>query len=312
MEGLSTLKRKEHIMKLFRMLGRSARDALKSVFRNFSLSLASISCITITLIIVAVAIIASFNVENFTKEIEKDMTIVVFLDTDATDDDIKDVKKKIDSIKNVEKYSFKSKATVKKEMVKQSDIFETVMEGWNDEDSPLKDTFQVKVKDIMKIADTAKNIKKINKVNVVRYGENMVDQMVAAFSSIEKVAYGVVIALVLVTVFLIINTIKLTIFSRKREISIMRLVGASNFTINTPFIIEGMILGAIGSIIPILITTFGYLAFYNYFDGYLFSKLIQLIKPEPFIYSTSLGVLVIGILVGMIGSASAVRKYLKV
>ena len=77
-------------MKLFRMLGRSIRDAIKSVIRNFSLSLASISCITITLIIVAVAIMASYNVQNFTKEIEKDMTIVVFLDTEVDDDDIKE------------------------------------------------------------------------------------------------------------------------------------------------------------------------------------------------------------------------------
>ena len=76
-------------MKLFRMLGRSIRDAFKSVIRNFSLSLASISCITITLIIVAIAIIASFNVENFTKEIERDMTIVVFLNNNADEEDVK-------------------------------------------------------------------------------------------------------------------------------------------------------------------------------------------------------------------------------
>ena len=92
----------------------------------------------------------------------------------------------------------------------------------------------------------------------------------------------------------------------------MRLVGASNFTIKTPFIIEGMILGIFGSIVPIGITTYGYMAFYRHFDGYLYSQLIQLIKPEPFIYQASLIVLGIGILVGMIGSASAVRKYLKV
>ena len=121
-----------------------------------------------------------------------------------------------------------------------------------------------------------------------------------------------VIALILVTVFLIINTIKLTIFSRKREISIMRLVGASNFTIKTPFIIEGMVLGIFGSIIPILTVCFGYVALYNYFDGYLYSRMITLIEPEPFIYMVSGIVLVIGIIVGMIGSASAVRKYLKV
>ena len=140
----------------------------------------------------------------------------------------------------------------------------------------------------------------------------MVDKMVSAFTQVEKVTYGIVIALIIVTVFLIVNTIKLTISARKKEIGIMRLVGASNFTIKTPFIIEGMILGLFGSIIPIIITTYGYLAFYKHFDGHLYSQLIQLIKPAPFMYQASLIVLGIGILVGMIGSARAVRKYLKV
>ena len=92
----------------------------------------------------------------------------------------------------------------------------------------------------------------------------------------------------------------------------MRLVGASNLTIKTPFIIEGMILGLFGSIVPVIITTYGYLMFYKHFDGYLYSRLIQLVEPEPFIYQASLIVIGIGILVGMIGSASAVRRYLKV
>lgn len=92
----------------------------------------------------------------------------------------------------------------------------------------------------------------------------------------------------------------------------MRLVGASNFTIKTPFIIEGMVLGLLGSIIPVLVICFGYVALYNHFDGYIYSQLIQLIPPEPFIYTVSLIVVVIGMLVGMIGSSSAVRKYLKV
>ena len=299
-------------MKIFRMLSRSIRDAFKSVFRNFSLSLASISCITITLIIVAVSIIASLNVENFAKEIESDLTIVVFLDSDTTKDEVKDLTKEIKNTTNVESVTFQGKEEVKDQMSKESDTFKSVMSEWSKEDNPLKDTFKIKVKDATEISHTAKTIKKMDKVSLVRYGEGMVDKLVKAFTSIEKVAYVVVIALVVVTVFLIINTIKLTIFSRKREISIMRLVGASNFSIKTPFIIEGMFLGLIGSIIPVLLTTFGYLAFYKHFDGYLFTKLIELIKPEPFIYTTSGIVVVIGILVGMIGSASAVRKYLKV
>ena len=244
-------------MKIFRMLGRSIRDAFKSVIRNFSLSLASISCITITLIIVAIAIMASFNVQNFTKEIEKDLTIVIFLNNDATEEDVTSVEQRLRKIPNVDKKSitFESKQEVKEDMQKESEVFDTVLDEWDDSESPLKDTFQVKVKNVENIALTAKKIEKIDQVNTVRYGEGMVDKMITAFSSIEKVTCGIVIALVVVTIFLIINTIKLTISARRREIGIMRLVGASNFTIKTPFIIEGMILGLLGSIVPIIFTT---------------------------------------------------------
>ena len=299
-------------MKPIRMLGRSVRDAVKSVIRNFSLSLASISCITITLIIVALAVVASFNVQNFTQAIEKDMTIVVFIDNDATEEEVQEVETKIKKIANVEKYTFQSKQEVKEMMQQESEVFKTVLDTWEDDESPLKDTFQVKVKNVEKIKKTALKIESIDKVSVVRYGEGMVDKMVKAFSSIEKITYIIVIGLVLVTVFLIINTIKLTISARRKEIGIMRLVGASNITIKLPFIIEGMILGLFGSIVPVFLTTYGYLAFYKHFDGYLYSRLIELIVPEPFIYQTSLIVIGIGILVGMIGSASAVRKYLKI
>ncbi len=299
-------------MKFFRMLRRSIRDAFKSVFRNFSLSLASISCITITLIIVAISIIVTFNVQSFTREMEKDLTIVVFLDNDTTEEQVNDIRESLENMTNIESLTYQSKSAIKEEMSKENEVFNEVMSTWSEEDNPLKDTFQVKVKDVEKISNTAERIEKLDKVSSVRYGEGMVDNLISAFEAAQNVSYGMVIALVLVTVFLIINTIKLTIFSRKREISIMRLVGASNFTIKTPFIVEGMVLGLFGSIIPILIVCFGYIALYNHFDGYLYSRMITLIEPEPFIYMVSGIVLVIGIIVGMIGSASAVRKYLKI
>lgn len=301
-------------MKLLRMLGRSIRDAFKSVFRNFSLSLASISCIAITLIIVAVSIVVSFNVENFTQEIERDLTIVVFVDNDATQEEVNNVKQELEKINEINKKEivYKDKNSIKNDMAKESEVFNTVMAEWDEKDNPLKDTFQVKVKNAEKIGVTADKIKKIKKVSVVRYGEGMVEKMISSFETIKKITYIAVIALILVTIFLIINTIKLTIFSRKREISIMRLVGASNFTIKTPFIIEGMILGMLGSLLPIGLIIFGYPALYDKLGGYVFSPLVKLIGSASFVYNTSLIVLVIGIIVGMIGSASAVRKYLKV
>lgn len=299
-------------MKLFRMMGRSIRDAFKSVVRNFSLSLASISCITITLIIVALSLIASLNVDNFAKVIKKDVTMVVFLDRETTEKEAEAVEQAIERLDNIETIKFKSKEETKNEMMSTDDVFKSTMEEWTEEENPLKDSFLIKVEDIEEIHKTAEEVRKIDKVEAVNYGEGMVEQMVGAFDAVEKVAIGIVVALILVTIFLIINTIKLTIFSRKREISIMRLVGASNFSIKNPFVIEGMILGMIGSIIPILVITYGYMAFYNHFSGKLFSPLIQLIKPDPFIYYVSGVVLVIGIIVGMIGSYRAVQKYLKV
>lgn len=299
-------------MKPFRMLGRCIRDAFKSVIRNFSLSLASISCITITLIIVAIAIMASLNVTNFTDLIEKDMTIVAFVDNEATERDLEIIKTEINSLQNIQNIEFISKEEVGEQIKQESEVFEVVLSEFKEGESPLKDTYQIKVKDIEKIKITADEIKEIGMVSVVRYGEGMVEKLVSAFDSIKNVTYGIVIALIIVTIFLIVNTIKLTISARKREISIMRLVGASNFTIKTPFIVEGMILGVLGSVVPIVFTTYGYLAFYRHFDGYLYSQLIQLIKPEPFIYVTSLAIIIIGIIVGMIGSASAVKRYLKI
>ena len=301
-------------MKGFRILSRSIRDSFKSVFRNFSLSLASISCITITLIVVAVSIVLSFNVTNFTKIIEQDVTIVAFLDVDITEEETEDVYDQIIALDNIEKdnVEFIDKMTISEDMMESSDVFDSIMSEWTREESPIQDTFQIKVNDINLINKTAEEIKDIENVSVVKYGEGMVEQLVSIFDIVRKATVVVVIALVLVTAFLIANTIKITIMSRKREIEIMRLVGASNINIKIPFIFEGLILGMFGSIIPIILTLYGYVALYDHFGGQLFTNFIKLVEPTPFVYLTSLGLLLIGMIVGMFGSARAVRKYLKI
>lgn len=301
-------------MKLFRMIGHSIRDGIKSVCRNFSLSLASISCITITLVIVAIAILASYNVDNFTKLIKKDVTAVVFLNTDITETEVKEVETKIKRISNVDTSSveYESKQQILENFKDTSDILQNIMSSWEDGENPLKPTFQVKVNDLTKIKETVDEIKKIDGVEVVKYGEGMVEKLITTFDVVEKITFGVVIALIFVTAFLISNTIKLTISARKREIEIMRLVGASNFFIKLPFIIEGLFLGLLGAVIPIAATIYGYTFFYDTFEGNLFSPIIKLISPTPFVYLVSLLLAGIGILVGMFGSSRAVRKFLKI
>ena len=121
-----------------------------------------------------------------------------------------------------------------------------------------------------------------------------------------------VVGLIVVTAFLIVNTIKITIFSRQEEIEIKRLVGASNMSIKQPFIIEGLLIGILGSIIPILVTVYGYSYLYEKTGGQMFSQFIKLVKPFPFSLHVSLILLAIGVVVGMYGSNRAVRKYLKI
>jgi cell division transport system permease protein len=294
------------------MISRDFRDAVKSVFRNISLSMASLSCIVITLILVALAIITSYNINNFSKNIKNDFTIVVFLENEIDQEGISEVKTKIVENKNIEEYTFQGKQDIAKEMMESSDIYKNIMETWSEEDNPLKDTFVIKVKDIDKITKTAQDIEKISGVYSVNYGEGIIEKFLKIFKMIEKALIIVVVLFVLITMLLITNTIKLTIFARKREIEIMRLVGASNFNIELPFIFEGFILGFFGSILPVITIIYGYTYLFDNFDGQIFSPFIKLVEPTPFVYAIALIILSLGIFVGMFSSFRAVKKYLKV
>lgn len=300
-------------MRGIRTIRRYFRDAAKSLVRNFSLSLASISCITITLIVVALSIVISYNIEQIASKIKQDVTMVIFIDNDATSEEVENIGNQIKIIDNVEEITFKSKEESANELAESDSTFNTVTQEWTDDTNPLLDSYMIKVKDIEKIHDTANEIKKIDKINTVNYGEDMINQILPVFEVIDKVCIGAVIALIIVTAFLIANTIKLAIFARRTEIEIMRLVGASNISIKVPFIIEGLFLGGIGAIIPIIVTIYGYTALYDYFGGTLFSSnLAQIITPVPFVYIISVILLIIGMLVGMFGSYRAVKKYLKI
>ncbi len=299
-------------MKLFRILNRSIRDSFKSIFRNFSLSMASISCTVITLILVSIAILASYNVTSMTDKIERDLTMVVFIDNSATNEEINSIENDIKNIHNIESMEFRSKDDIKNTMSNENETFKNIMDSWGEEENPLQSTFILKVKDITQIKETASTIKNIDKVTLVKYGETMVDRMISVFDLVKKICMALVIALILVTAFLITNTIKITIFSRRNEINIMRLVGTSNTVIKLPFLFEGLLLGAIGAFIPIIVTIFGYTYLYESMGGVLFSNLVELVTPSKIIYITSLILLIIGSVVGMFGSTRAVRKYLKV
>ncbi len=297
-------------MKLIRIFIRCIRDSFKSFVRNFTLSLASILCVTITLILVAFTAVASFNINSTIDSVEDELSIIVYLEKDTSKERFDDLREEFSEVKFVESVVSKSKDEWKNEMIESDETFESVLNYL--EENPLLDSFSIKVSDAMKINEVAEYLKETENVETVKYGEGMVDNVLSTFSAVQKGSFVVVIALVLVTLFLIGNTIKLTIFSRRNEIDIMRLVGASNFAIKLPFIFEGALVGIMGSIIPICVSVYGYIIFYDYFGGILFTNLLPLIEPFYFIFYIAAGLLLIGIFVGVFGSLRAVRKYLKV
>lgn len=304
--------RKEVIkpVKAFRILARSIRDSFKSVFRNFSLSIASILCTTITLVLVAIAIIVSININHITKDLEEELTIVVYVEADTSDERLNNIEKEIKNINTVADVTAKSKEEWRLEMQSYSDTLNTTLDYL--EENPLLDSFIVTVEDVDDLRPTSLEIRDIENIESANYGEGMVEDIISVFDIIKTVTLVMVIALIVVTAFLISNTIKLTIFSRRSEIEIMRLVGSSNTSIKLPFVFEGFLLGVLGSIIPIIVLIYGYLIMYEQISTSSSFSIIELVRPMPFVLLTSLVLLLIGSIVGMFGSARAVRKYLKI
>ncbi len=299
-------------MRPLRILFRSISSAFKSVFRNLSLSLASLSCIIITLLIVSVAITFSSNVNNITKKIESDLTIVTFVKSETEEVKIKEIEENLKVLPNIDKISFVSKDQVKDSMKEENDTYKKIIEDWGTSENPLDSYFLVTVKSIDDMGETAATIRNLEGVDAVNYGEGLVEQLVSVFDMIKNAMVITVIALIFVTAFLISNTIKITIYSRKNEIDTMRLVGTSNMVIKLPFIFEGLFLGAFGSIIPILATIYSYVFLYDKLGGIFFNPILPMIAPYNFVFKVGLALLAIGSVVGMFGSYKAVRKYLKI
>ena len=303
-------------MKAIRIFGRNIHNALRSITRNGSLSAASVICTTITLTIVAIAIIFSANINKYTKDLEGALDIIVYVEKDASKDEIEMVKSKILDIKNIkhDELIYKTKEDVKQEQLSKTEKDSTlykIINSWTEETNPLKPEFIVTVKNQDDVKETVETLKKIDNVNEVQYQEDLIDKMLPVFDVVEKVTLAIIIGLVVVAFFLICNTTKLTIFARKNEIEIMRLVGTSNFVIKLPFVIEGLFLGILGSIVPIVATIWGYILAYDELQGHIFN-MFKMIDPMPFAIMVSLILLAMGCIIGMFGSYTTVRKHLKI
>ena len=222
-----------------------------------------------------------------------------------------EVLEQIKQLKGVASATYFSKDEELSKLIdKQGEDGKELFESYRD-DNPLGAAYEVEAKDPTKLASLAKKIKDIPNVNSVNYGGDSTQSMVSTLNTIQTGGTVFIVGLVIVALFMISNTIKITITARSTEISIMRMVGASNWYIRIPFMLEGMLIGLFGAIIPIFVLVYGYGALYNYTGGSLMSSMLVLKAPMPFIRDFSFILAGLGAGVGLIGSFVSIRRFLK-
>lgn len=299
-------------------LGRHFREGAKSVLRNGWMSFASASSIAISLFILGVFLLLGMNLSDWTKEVENQVEIRVYLSLDTTQEQITALHHAIGNIEEVKLVRFVSKAEGL-ELMRQSlgKDAEKILDGF-EEDNPLPDSFTVEVMEPRQIGVAADKIEALNDryavplIDKVDYGKNTVEMLFRITEIIEKIILLLVAGLAVTSMFLISNTIKLTIVARRREIGIMKLVGATNSFIRWPFFVEGAILGLAGALIPVIVIWFGYAELVKNSQLTFGIMLIRMIPPEEIMPKLSLVLLGIGLAIGVFGSTLSVRKFLRV
>lgn len=285
-------------------------DAWRNLIRHISLTVSSVIAVTVTLLIVGVLVVIAGNISDFTDNIESDFQIQATISPGFSEDkEIAELQAQIEQLDHVESCTFSSKEDELQELIAENGEMFRYYEG--KDRNPLYDVFRIELDDNRQIDAVSEALNQMDGIVEATYGGDEITVMVSVFEALRSGGAVFVVFLAILALLFIQNTIRMTIQARNTEIAIMRSVGASNWYIRGPFILEGMYIGVLGSIIPIVLISCGYYALYQAFDGVLLSSMFVMKPMWPFIFGVCLILLLGGILVGMAGSFLAVGKYLR-
>ena len=285
---------------------RHIRDGFVGVKRHFGNALSSIAAVTITLLLIGVFVVLFLNIRSLTEEIEGSISLSVLLNYEVDGEQREVIKSDIEMINGVESVEFRSKDDEFDYYVSQySD--EEVIDFYNlyREDNPFHDIFLVNVNDAKSLDSVKNQLLKLNGIDSVYDGGSNTYLLVDILNKVRVFGGILVFGLGLLAVYLIYNTINVTISARDTELKIMRNVGAKNSYIRAPFLVEGIIIGILGSIIPIVGIVIGYQYLLEATGGVLLGVL-TLLPMDPYILYVALGMLGIAIIVGYTGSFASV------
>jgi cell division transport system permease protein len=299
------------VMKI-RTLGRHAREGVKNLGRNPWMTFASIFSVAITLLILGIFLLLALNVNHIAEEFENQVEITMFLELTSGPKEIAEVEKKLLAIPEIESITFVSKEEGIEHFIETMGDQGSYFSDFKDENNPLPDSFVVQTSTPQDTPEIAQRIERFDHIYKVNYGAGIVEKLFAVTNTVRNIGMIFIIGLAFTAMLLIANTIKITIVARKREIEIMRLVGATNSFIRWPFFVEGLILGVVGAIIPIGVLFFGYQQLLVTMGEYLSIHFFELLPIFPLAYNLAVLLLGIGAFIGVWGSMMSVRRFLRI
>ena len=281
--------------------------ALRNLGRHMAMTLSSASAVAVTLTLMTLFLVLAANMNSFADHVETNLKIHASIDSLQKQDEIEHMEKLIKGISGVKTVEFSSKEDELNILIEESgSVFERYKER-----NPMPNVFIVEVEKATDIPQITKTLNNMEGIEKAQYGGESIQDMIDTFETIRYGGAVFILALGVLAIFLITNTIKMTIYTRQTEISIMRNVGAGNWYIKTPFMFEGMLIGMIGALIPVILTIFGYGFFYDFFGGQFMSSMFVMQKPYPFTLQIAGVLFLSGAVVGIIGSFLAATKYLR-
>lgn len=283
------------------------KEGFRNVWVNRLMSLASVSVLMACLVIIGLGAMIFFNINALLDTVEGQNVIMVYFEDGTTDEQLENAATQIKNMTNVQECTFVSKEEAFEEYMSSKGEDATLFEGLDE--NPMPDGYRVVVKDLNKFSATVDDLWNLENVESIRENSDIADKLIDIRKAVTIVITGMVGLLFIVSLFIISNTIRITMFSRKLEISIMKAVGATNWFIRWPFMIEGMLLGILAGLL-----SFGVLA--GLYQGmvYVFKDLLSLFTPVGFGEYAVYILLIfvgIGIFTGSFGSLISMGKYLK-
>jgi len=295
-----------------RTIRRHFRESFKSLGRNAWMTFASVSAVTVTLLLVGVFAIIMMNLNNTATSVEDDVEIKVLIEIIDDEQQAKAAENQlIKEVKNISGVAEVKYSTKDDEL---NILIDTLGDEFKlyEQSNPLRSALYVKASDPTQILAISDKIKKLDNVHNVVDGKDTYENLFSFLETGRNIGIVLILGLLFTVIFLISNTIRITIIARKDEIEIMKLVGATNSFVRIPFLLEGMWIGILGSIIPMAIVSTAYYNLHKVLAPELKGQLLQLLDVSPLIWQVNTLIILLGIFIGLWGSFMSVRKFLRV